>query len=82
MSIILVCVLPLIAILVLYISFQTRDEGISQIYRTLSALIFLLSFLFSPLLIKLVMVLGFLIAWPYIVANLSLSQYFSNKDFS
>ena len=77
MSIILVCLLPLTAILVFYISVQTRDKGICQIYRTLSALIFLLSFLFSPLLIKLLMVLVFIIGWPYIVDRLSLSQYFS-----
>ena len=77
MSLILVCVLLLTAILVFYISFQTRDEGISQIYRILSALIFLLSFLFSPLWIKFVMVLGFLIAFPYMVARLSVSQYLS-----
>ncbi len=77
MSLILVCVLLLTAILVFYISFQTRDEGISQIYRILSALIFLLSFLFSPLWIKFVMVLGFLIAFPYMVARLSVFQYLS-----
>ena len=77
MSLILVCVLLLTAILVFYLSFQTRDEGISQIYSILSVLIFLLSFLFSPLWIKFVMVLGFLIACPYMVARLSVSQYLS-----
>ena len=79
MSMILVCVLPLTAILFIYISFQTKDEGTSQINRILGASIFLLSFLFSPLLIKLLMVLAFLTAWPYISDRLSLSQYYSNK---
>ncbi len=77
MSFILVCVLLLTAILFFYMSFQARDEGISQIYMALSALIYLLIFLFSPLLVNLLMVLGFFITWPYIVARLSVSQYFS-----
>ena len=79
MSVILSCVGLLTAILVIYLSFQTRDEVESQINRMLGASICLLSFLFSPLLIKLFMVLAFLIAWPIIGARLSVSFYRQRK---
>ncbi len=75
MSLILSCVELLTAILFICISFQTRDEVGAQINRILGASIFLLSFLFSPLLIKLVMVSACLLAWPYMGARLTVSFY-------
>ena len=72
MSVILSCAMPLTAILFISISFQTRDEIATQINLILGTLIFLVSFLFGPLLIKLVMVLVFLIFWRYLGARLSI----------
>ena len=75
MSVILSCVGLFIIGLVIYLSFQTRDEVYSLAIRLVAAAIFLLSFLFSPLLIKLVMLGAFFIAVPYIGESLSLFFY-------
>ena len=75
MSVILSCVGLLIIGLVIYLSFQTRDEVYSLAIRLVAAAIFLLSFLWSPLLIKLVMLGAFFIAVPYIGESLSLFFY-------
>ena len=72
MSVILSCVGLFIIGLVIYLSFQTRDEVYSLATRLVAAAIFLLSFLFSPLLIKLVMLGAFFVAVPYIGESLSL----------
>ena len=61
------------AILFIYLSFHTKDEQGTQVIRILGASIFLFSFLVSPVLIKLLLVLAFLIAWPYFGDYLSLS---------
>ncbi len=65
----------LTAILVIYLSWQIRDEVGAQVIRIMGASVFLLSFLFSPLWIKLVIVPAFLITWPYMSDRLSLSFY-------
>ena len=65
----------LTAILVIYLSFHTRDEQGAQVIRILGAAIFLFSFLVSPVLLKLVIVLAFLFAWPSLGAHISLSLY-------
>ena len=75
MSVILSCVGIFTIALVIYLSFQTRDEVYSLAIRLVAAAIFLLSFLFSPLLIKLVMLGAFFIAVPYIGESLSLFFY-------
>ena len=75
MSVILSCVGIFTIGLVIYLSFQTRDEVYSLAIRLVAAAIFLLSFLFSPLLIKLVMLGAFFIAVPYIGESLSLFFY-------
>ena len=63
----------LTAILVIYLSFYIKDEQGAQVIRILGASIFLFSFLVSPVLIKLVMMLAFLFAWPYLCTRISLS---------
>ncbi len=75
MIVILSCIGFLTASLIIYISFQIRDDVESQVTRMLGVLILFLSFLFGPLLIKLLMALAFFIAWPYIGDRLSLSFY-------
>ena len=75
MSVILSCVGLLTAGLITYLSFQISDEVQSLATRLVAASIFLLSFLFSPLLIKLVMLGAFFIAVPYIGESLSLFFY-------
>ena len=75
MSLILFCVGFLTISLFVYIKFQMGDEAESQVIWMLGASVYLLSFLFSPLLIKLVMVLPFFMVWPYIVGRLSLFFY-------
>ena len=73
MSFILSSILILTAILFVYLSFQTRDKVLAQVNRILGILILLVSFLFSPLFIKLIMVLMLSVFWQYLVAHLSLS---------
>ena len=73
MSFILSSILILTAILFVYLSFQTRDKVLAQVNRILGILILLVSFLFSPFLIKLIMVLMLSVFWQYLVAHLSLS---------
>ena len=46
------------AIFFIYLSFQTKDEQGAQVIRILGASIFLFSFLVSPVLMKLAMVLA------------------------
>ena len=75
MSIILSCILFLTATLVIYVSFQTGDEVESMVIRMTAISIFLFCFIFSSLLIKLLMLLVFFLAWPFIGARLSLSFY-------
>ena len=75
MSVILSCVGLLTTGLITYFSFQTRDEVHSLATRLVTAPIFLLSFLLSPLLIKLVMLGAFFIAMSYIGESLSLFFY-------
>ncbi len=75
MSLILSCVGLLTIGLVIYLSFQTRDEVYSLAIRLVAASIFLLSFLLSPLSIKLIMLGVFLLAVPYIGDRLSLFFY-------
>ncbi len=75
MIVILSCVGFLTASLFIYLSFRVEDEVESEVAWMLGASIFLLSFVFGPLLIKLVMVIPVFMAWPYIVARLSLSFY-------
>lgn len=58
----------LTAVFLLYLSFHTRVRRETQLTRSLGASIFLLSFWVSPLLIKLLLVLAFLITWPYLFA--------------
>ena len=65
----------LTAILAIYLSWHTRDEVGAQVIRIMGASVFLLSFLFSPLWIKSIVVTAFLIAWPYMSDRLSLSFY-------
>ena len=57
------------------LSFLLKEEVESQITRMLGALLFCLSFLFTPLLIKLFIVLAFFLLWPYLGERLSLSFY-------
>lgn len=73
MSFILSSILLLTAILFVHLSFQTRDKVLAQVNRILGILILLVSFLFSPLFIKLIMVLMLSVFWQYLVADLSLS---------
>lgn len=73
MSFILSSILLLTAILFFYLSFQTRDKVLAQVNRILGILILLVSFLFSPFFIKLIMVLMLSVFWQYLVAHLSLS---------
>ncbi len=75
MNVILSCGGFLAASLIIYISFQIGDDVESQVARMLGVLILLLSFLFGPLLIKLLMALAFFIVWPHIGDRLSLSFY-------
>ncbi len=72
MSVILSCVGLLTTGLITYFSFQTKDEVHSLATRLITAAIFLLSFLFSPLLIKLIILGAFFIAVPYIGDRLSM----------
>ena len=65
----------LIAIFVIYLSFHIGDEQGAQVVRILGASIFLFSFLVSPVLLKLAMVLAFLFVWPSLCTRLSLSLY-------
>ena len=71
MSVILSYVGLLTTGIVIFLSFQTRDEVYSLVVRLIAATIFLLSFLFSPLLIKLLLLGAFLMATPYIGEHLS-----------
>ena len=75
MIVLLSCVGLLTSIIAIYFSCQSGDEIGTQIIRILSATILLLSFLFSPLLIKLLVVLAFALAWPYIGSRASLFFY-------
>jgi hypothetical protein len=75
MSFILSCVILLTAILFIYLSCQTRDKVVAQVNKILGISIFLVSFLFSPFLFKLIMLLALIIVWPYLVERLSLSFY-------
>ena len=75
MSVILSCVGLLTAGLITYLSFQISDEVQSLAARLVAASIFLLSFLFSPVLIRLLILVAFLIAVPYIGTHLSVSFY-------
>ena len=71
MSVILSYVGLLTTGIVIFFSFQIRDEVLSLVVRLVAATIFLLSFLFSPLLIKLLLLGAFLMATPYIGEHLS-----------
>ena len=62
-------------ILVIYLSFRIGDEQGAQVVRILGAAIFLFSFLVSPVLLKLAMVLLFLFVWPSLCNLLSLSLH-------
>lgn len=73
MSFLVSCFMLLTAILFIYSSYQIRDEVLAQINKMLGVLIFLLSFLFSPFSIKLIMLLGLLILWEYPIVYLSQS---------
>ncbi len=71
MSVILSYVGLLTTGIVIFFSFQIRDEVHSLVVRLIAATIFLLSFLFSPLFIKLLLLGAFLMATPYIGEHLS-----------
>ncbi len=72
MSVILSCVGLLTTVLITYYSFQAGDDVHSLAIRLITAPIFLVSFLFSPLLIKLVVLGAFFMAVPYIGDRLSI----------
>ncbi len=79
MSVILSCVGLLTIGLVIYLSFQAKDEVLSLAIKIAAASIFLLIFLSSPLLIKLVILGSFLFAVPFIGEHLSLFFYHQLK---
>ena len=75
MSLILSCVGLLTIGLLIYLSFQNRDEVYSLATWLVAASIFLLSFLLGPLWIRLIMLGAFLITVPYFGEHLSLFFY-------
>ena len=64
-----------VACLFAYISSQLKDDMESQVTKMSAILAFILSFLFSPLLFKLVMVGLLLFVWSYLGDRLSLLFY-------
>ena len=60
---------------IIYISFNIGDDVESQVARMLGLIILLLSFLFAPLWLKLIMVSLLAMIWPLIGDRLSLSFY-------
>ncbi len=59
----------------LSLSFLLKEEVESQITRMLGALLFCLSFFWTPFLIKFLIVLLLWLFWPYLGERLSLSFY-------
>ncbi len=60
---------------IIYISFHVGDDVESQVSRMLGLIILLLSFLFAPLWLKLIMVCLLAMIWPLVGDRVSLSFY-------
>ena len=77
MSLILSFLGFLITFLVIYFSSKIEDEVEALVTRLVAVIIFFLSLLFSPLLIKLTMLGIFLVTFPFIGEHLSV--YFHHQ---
>ena len=75
MSLILSCIGFAAACIFTYISTQLNDDMESQVTKMSAIVAFILSFIFSPLLLKLFMIGLLILIWSYIGDRLSLLFY-------